>query len=365
MESTNKSKIAIINDPTRLTKAQVHEVFATLEDTDSKSTDTLEAAIKATESANYEEVTEQPTDVDAATYAALSGVMPTEILSDEDKSKISNNAIKDIVDSYGVRDEDSVAMLNLIIEVKNNPKITNLFDKLPEGFKKIAIGIASSATAPGIPLNQIKNISAKILIDTMMNDASLMDAVDEYNNEIKETMGNINTEVSNLFTEQLEETFSKIDEIRAEDPDVAARIEAVKAAFDDAGTFTRQLDYLDHTSAKKLNKELTRYNSEVVYFNTKVNTTAVKVPNINKLFFVIKRLMPQFLDSEIHKFIIVVIKSTVYKMQIDDKENIANLAYVYRLISNIVACDYMDINNDKAKEVMEGVSAVITRINNL
>lgn len=349
-------------ESTEMSDGQVHEVFVALASEGKKTTDTLKKAMELTESTEYEMPTLQVEDVDAATYAALSGVDVVDI--GEENHKASSDAIKEIVDSYGVSDEDSVAMLNLIIEVKNNPKMTNLYSKLPGEFKKIAAGIAMSGV--GMPMNQLKNVAAKILIDTMMHDASLMDAIDEYNNEMQETIENINSEVSNIFTEQIEETFSKIDEIREENPEIAARIEVVKAAFDDAVTFKRQLDYLDHTSAKKLNKVLNRYDSEVAYFNTKVNTTAVKVPDIHKLFLVIKKHMPQFLDDEIRKFIIVVIKSTVYSgMQIDDKENIANLAYVYRLVNSICTCEYLDNDNETATKIMEGVSAVLTKITKL
>ena len=85
------------------------------------------------------------------------------------------------------------------------------------------------------------------IIDDIINDAKLNKALDEFNEELNDVTINTSKEYKLLMNEYIENMYKDIDKIKAEDPEKAKIVEKLKEAFDNAGKFTKELEYLNHT----------------------------------------------------------------------------------------------------------------------
>ena len=197
------------------------------------------------------------------------------------------------------------------------------------------------------------------------------DALEEKNNalekmektlkEMEKTLKSIDSAYGDIYRDAMDEIFNQIDEIREKDPSRADRLQAIKNAFEDAGTFSRQLEYLDKATTKKLNKILNfRYDDRIFYFNKRVNVTEVRMPDVRELIDIISTNLPNYEEDIIKKFIIVLIESTDIN-ELD--QDVIKLAYVYRLINNIYDYKfYVDDDSEQYKMIFGNITKVLEKI---
>lgn len=342
------------SENTVLTDDQVHRIYTVLSDVDKTSVDNLSNAEKETEESNY--TSDDNNVIKADDIIPGVDAIPSNIADDINETE---EDIKNSLSEYGLDDNGMVQMLKIIEEYKQG-KTTNLYSKLPEMFKNIIDGlIASDAkNASQKQILSLRNAASKMLIDSFINDAKISASVDEFSNEMKSTINQMNSEYDNMLVDAIDETFSKIEEIRAEDPEKAKRIESVKIAFENALTFDKQLQYAKNTPSYVFKKNLEEYKEYVRTFNKKVNnnTFGVKVPNIEEIIPIIKAAIPnKYTGNAIKKFIICICKTA------EDSKELSGIAYNYRMISSIYRYKFTEID-EKGEIIFENISKVIDEI---
>lgn len=343
---------------TTLSESEVDKIYNTLSDYDKKSEEDLNKAKEETENTNYTEITESESNTEIPGV----GVTP-ESSYDLNKIKESSSDIESILNEYGISDDETSQMINIIEEYKSG-KTSNLYNRLPDAFKRMTDGLVMADGNP-IEVSNIKqlqayrNAAAKSLIDEFIHDAKFNKAIEEYNDEMSNMVKEMNDEYDSIMSGAIEDTFKRIDEIRSTDPETASRVESIKNAFDSAITFEKQLEVAKTLTPKKLNKLMMRYDDEVFYFNKRVNSNniGVKVPNINDLLSVIKLALPQYTEEEIKKFIIVMVRSII-PMDITD---IATISYIYKMVQSIYYYNFINID-DKGEVIFGNISKVIEAI---
>lgn len=331
-----------INENT-ISNENAQKVFNTLSTVDSVSTEALKKAHEETESTDYTENEKMETDTPVV---GVDNIQPSIV--------DYNEVFKD----YNIHTKDVNILFSLIDKYKRGENI-NYYNHLPESIKAIADGIRSMSDINGVKMG--KNVAAKYILNEFIHDAKMNNAFNTYFEEMSEAMIEMNEGYKDIISKSFDETFKRINEIEAENPEQAEKIRLVKKAFDDAITFERQLEYVEKISASKLTKFTNRYNSETAYFNNLVNTTDVKIPDIRQLSNIIFKALPQFSINDINKFIITICK-TSYDLNMN---NIVDLAYTYKMISSIY--EYKFTNNyisKEAEELFGNIAKVITAIIN-
>lgn len=356
--STNQETVININelgiDVRELTHEEVHHVYSELSEVDKASTDNLAAAAEETEASNY--TVEDNNVIEPSEEIPGVDVIPSNIVESINEDE---NDIKDVLSNYDLDDESIVKMLTVIDEYKAGNK-TSLYFRLPKKMQEMVNGILLTETGGRIDpkhINHSRNNIARMLIDEFINDAKITAAVDDFNAELNNTVAQMNEEYEQILGDAIDNTFNRIEEIRAEDPAQAERIESVKNAFDEATTFEKQLEFAKRTSPKKFNKMLTRYTGDVYYFNNKVNnnTIGVKVSDIEEIVPVIKMALPQYTEEDIKKFVICICRT------IQNTEELAGIAYEYRMIASIYKYKFTPID-EKGEVIFGNISKVIDAI---
>lgn len=337
---------------TKITDEQVHKVYKEL-DKENTSAEKLEAAKKETEESNYEGISEMQNVTDAS----VTGV---------DNTQVNENR-KDYLDAfsaYDIGDEDAEALLKLIYDYKNGLD-RGLYNRLPKSLQMIADGFKSHAKLNGI--KQSNDTVAKFLLNSFIDDAKLNRAVEEFETEMNDAMSDMGKNYSLIINDAIDEIFANIDKIKEEDPERAEIIAAVKKAFEDAMSFEKQMEYIDHLTLKKLNKYHggKRLSNDVYYFNKRVNVTEIKIPDIGELPAIIKNHLPEYDMDTIEKFVSVLVKTTT-DLTLEGDENINNVAYVYRIVGNIYDYKYSsDPESEKYNTVFGNIAKALDKIKNI
>ena len=358
-----------------LTNDEVSKIYESL---DSKGENTnkeaLEKAHEETENTSYNNITPieskgigtPQVDEETLREAGLSDEYIKELKSLPDVDTTINeseNNYRDLFKEYGISDDDSVALFKIIMQYKNDGIAQGLYNKLPPTVKNLADGLIVVGKTESAKVS--KDNAAKILIDSFIGDAKFSASIDEFNEEMNNLLISSTEEYKSLMNGYIESVYKDIDKIKTEDPEKAETLSKIKQAFEDAEVYAKELEWLDHISAKKL-KKITQnsFDNECFYFNKKVNTTDIKLPDIREAYPIIKKALPGYTELQIKEFIIAICKSS-YNL---DVNKIEDLAYIHRSIENIFAFRVLSkaaFESDLAKKVFGNISVVINKIINL
>ena len=316
----------ITRETNTITEEQASQIFTTLIGEAPESTEKLKEAEEITQSTKYSEIEE----IDDNQF--IPGVV-------EETVQETKEDTKEVLETYGISDEETSSMIELIEKYKNHADI-DYYTPLPESFKAIADGFKEFGGPDGKKIG--KNHAAMLLLDELIHDSQFNNAMDNFQKEISDVVYDMNVEYNKLFTDAFNETFAKIDELKVTDPEQAEKIIAVKQAFEDATNFDRQKEYLQGLSSKKLAKLLSHYDTQVSFFNKYINVTEVKVPDVGELLPIIKKNLPEYSENDIKLFILAICKSCY---ALDFEHNVANMAYIYKLISSIYMYKFTECTN--------------------
>lgn len=307
--------------------------------------------------------------IDIATEGTESEVDNTDdsipTISDEEAKEMydsidtSDEAIKEAFSGYGITDEECLVMLDLLREYQETKSVKGLYEKLPKALK---VTVDQLVMQSGVHREQLKVARKNVvtmLMDNFINDAKFNQIVNEYKTESNKIITEMNKGYNDLFKDAINETFDKIEEIRTEDPERAARIEGVKKAFDDALKLTVEKEFITHISRNKLNKYKSRFSNEAYYLNNRLkdSNTSMNLPKIEDLYEGLRLVLPDdaYSDDDIALFLTTICRA---HMKDDYTNNINHLAYMYRLLSTIYAYRFIDLYND----MDESTTAVINNI---
>jgi polyhydroxyalkanoate synthesis regulator phasin len=285
---------------------------------------------------------------------------------DDDKIDLSNTSVdntvgeserhyKEVFASYDLSKEDVKVLLEIVKRYKAGEKL-NYYDAVPESFKAIADGLRNVAIKEGTPVS--KNDATKFLLAELIRDAQTSKAFEDFDKELASTISEMDYKYNKIFTEAFDEVFAKIDELETKDPEQAAKIKIVKNAFDDAANLTSLTEFINSTSVSKLTKWATRFKDEVDYFNTKVNVTNVKIPDLGEVYLVIVANCPDLNPEDVKKFVVALCRQSY---TLDVKNNIGDLAYIYRLVSSIYSYKFTN-NSKETPQLLKNITEVIKGI---
>lgn len=331
----------------KLTNEEIELISKTVRDIDPESEARLNAAKEETETAEYVESEEMDID-ENMDIPGLGMEMPNP--TNEDYFKV--------LATYGLKENEMLPLISVMNDYRKNPE-GNYYDRLPESFKDMALGFIRLSKQSNEKLG--KNSAARLLLKELVSDAQLNNASDEFTKEFSNTILEMNEGYDKIFTEAFDDVFSNIDTIAKENPEQAEKILAIKKAFDESTTFSKQMDYINNISKKVIDKTVARYTNEVYYFNKKVNVTEVKVPDIGELLPIIHFHLPDIDIEYIKKFIIVMCKSC-YDLDPADKPE--DVAYIYRMVNTIYIQKFINTNNSATKILFERITEVINCIIN-
>ena len=353
-ENIKNENININETSESLTDNQIHAIYNTLSEVDKKSTDDLNAAEKETNETNYTSNDNNKIET-SNIIPGIDGVQSNII----DSINESQENIKDALNPYELDEKSTIQMLNLIEEYKKGNK-NNLYSKLPIVFKNTVDMMVKQEIKNCTPNNisKIKDATATVIIESFINDAKMSASVNEFSSEMNKTISEMSIEYDDMINKAIDDTFSKIDEIRVDNPQQAERLESIKNAFDNALSFKDQLNYVKNTPSYVLKKSINSYNDIVRRFNTKVNnnTFGVKVPNIEEIIPIIKYALPnKYTNKSIKQFIISICNTS------KDPKDLAGTAYNYRLVSSIYKYKFTAID-EKGEAIFENISKVIDKI---
>ena len=362
-----------VNAITEEETAMIHEAMV---EADKVSVEKLEEASEAAEASMEDAKLEPQTVTYTDTVKVSSELKIDEVdayneddpLIDPEKIEESDDDIKEALKPYGVSDDDAVAVIELIREYKLTNKSTKgLYAKCPPSLKTIIDGIVINSDVGKGQLGAAKNNAAAMLLDSFMQDAKFNQAFNELEDSMNTVVKDMNEQYSALFNEAINETFEKLDEIRAENPEQAERIEAVKKAFDDADYLVAERKILNHISAKKLSKLADRFSGEAFSLNKRVSNTSMKLPKIEDLFYPIRHLLldDEYSDDDIIKFLTVICRAHMIS---DFNTDIAELAYIYKLLSSIYSYAFVDLTenlDESGAKIFKNIKEVIDTIKSL
>ena len=356
MEEDNKEEVVVEVNDNVLTEDQIHEVYETLQEkTEDNSGNLLAAAEQETENTEYSELEE------------ISPEQMQKIQEELDSMNIQNEVIAGVLGGMGLGlSKDSVKNAIDVINKYRQNKTIKIYPLLDSEFQKI-IDNDKMQINRRRPKNQPigREYICKMYFDSIVNDAQFEQIFADFNTEVDAAYANFNTEIASVFNDAYKEAFDSIESLRETDPEKAEKLENIKLAFDDAKTYNRLYDWIDLNNNKQRKKIYKgaefRYSNEISYFNSKVNDLQVKIPNVEKLYDVIKLYDPSRNKLEIKRFIVALIN---YIQEID-LEDINNLAYAYKSVDNIYKYYITPamMQDDEAKELFSNVMKVIDKIN--
>ena len=318
------------NNILKITESQAKEIYDKLSPIDEESKRRLIEAQEMTDASEYENIEEIP-----------------DVVLDEYIDKWTDEC-----EQFGIKKEYADKLTPLLKEFNNNKELDNLVDRFPEELRY------------AIDNKDDPEKYAKFILDSILNTVyinQLMDQSDMIYDNIDKAVDQIHT----VFQNEFDNLFNNIDDIRKENPEKADRILIIKNGFDRAQSFEDVIKYTENINVNKIDKWLKHYKDDCLYFNKKVNTFEnIAIPSIESLPSYLRLWFKDCDEIVFKRFVEVIIRSTVYSNGLIDMHDIGNVAYVYKLINNIINCTtYGSItDSSEAKELFDKVSLVINKL---
>lgn len=297
-------------------------------------------------------------EADPQSVEKLDEAMEAEIEEELEKieAKPKETDYKEVFKDYDLDDDGAQDLLNLLLEYQQDNSIP-VYDRLPEKARRLADGIRGESISNKRRMS--KETAAKFILNNFINDAKFSAAINEYSEEMNRAMIESNNEYAAIYTDAIDEIYSRIDQIKAEDPEQAKKIEEIKSAFDRSLKFDLQKEWLSKINLKKLNKMLPRLNDDIFYLKSKFKGSDIQLPKIEEIPFILSIHVPDYDADIIHKFLLVLVNSVIDL----DYSEIGNIAYAYKLFDNIYKYKFdMYGTSDSYKEYFDNVREVLNII---
>jgi len=264
-----------------------------------------------------------------------------EIPEEVEIAESSHDTLKKTLEEQGdLSDEQAETLIEIIMEYRKTKTLpTNVMELLPVGMKSTVLSMTGTKLNSGRKITRTEALC--FVLDSFINDADMNQLIVDYEEEMNRAYIESNEELNGFINDKYEELFGSVDEIRKENPAKADRIATVKSAYAEAKQFSGVYKYIDElASFKKLKKEAQfRYKNRLSYFNVKVNQSELKIPNIELFVMVIANKFEDIDAETIKLFVLSVIDSTA-NLPMDLEDNLYNMAYVYKLIDQVVDYGY-------------------------
>ena len=335
-----------------------------------------------------------PADLAAATVdrmpsadVSLFDIEGDEIIEPEVSAEVPKDSIAAMAkDTYDLTDDEVINMLDIISNMKKDPKYP-VYKNMPEKLKAV---IREIAAKNAIPANQFNALARMVMLE-FVSDSEIQNVFIDLEKSLNEALKL--PSVMDLYTEHtrtvMEENIPKmVEEIKDTDPDKAALLLKVKDEFTKSYTYTFAKDeYMNNSrlrkAVRKHDKNLKRALDEFNFRNEKSN---FKMNDVRELPEVLAHILgaetvsiynsykadeiepPAHVHKaydlradydDINKFCILICKSCENL----NPKDIADAAYMYYMMKNIIVLKHSnEAKTEFAAELISNICDTITFI---
>ena len=359
-----------------------------------KLKETVEVNIKA-ELEQMEKVSDgDPADLAATTVdtmpaadVSLFDIEGDKIIEPESSTDLPKDSIAAMAkDTYDLSDDEVISMLDIITNMKKDPKYP-VYKNMPEKLKAVIREIAAKNS---VPANQFNALARMVMLE-FVSDSEIQNVFIDLEKSLNEALKL--PSVMDLYTEHtrtvMEENIPKmVEEIKDTEPEKAALLLKVKDEFTKSYTYEFAKDeYMNNSrlrkAVRKHDKNIKRALDEFNFRNEKSNfkmndvrelpevlmyilgseTVSIynsyKADNMEPPAHVTKAYELRADESDINKFCILICKSC----DNHNPRDIVDAAYMYYMMKNIIVLKHSnEAKTEFAAELISNICDTITFI---
>lgn len=281
------------------------------------------------------------------------------ILDETDQDLLDSVTIREEtyqkLNEFGLTEEEAKQFGSVILRRLQGEKF-KIYKELPEKIKGMVRSMCGS--------NNINHLQAcsEIVVDQFVSELKIEQEFVDFQDSLKKELGNL--DMMNMYEEYLKETMGekllkKADEIEETHPEKAKVLREISEAFEDSYKFITMRKALNENwkEARRLDKEVKKYDRYCTEFNYKYKNSKFKITDIRLVAHTLDRALKDFNVTipEIKKFVVLFCRLTRNM----DSNNVVEHSYMYYTIKNILDLDYLKIDSDAYNTIKENVYKVI------
>ena len=307
-------------------------------------------------------VTGEQTIIGPASSKKENDVTISDIVDGTDEDILDSITIKEEtyskLNEYGLTNQETEQFTSVILRRLQGEKFS-IYKELPMKIKNIVRSMCGSNN-----INQLQACS-EIVVDQFISELKIEQEFVDFQDSLKKEIGGL--DMMNMYDEYLKETMEyklveKANELEATDPERAKTLREVTKAFKDSYEFTTMRKALTENwkEARRLDKEIKKYDRYCTEFNYKYKDSRFKINDITLVAHSLDRAMKDYSVSilDIKKFVILFCRIT-RNMRPD---NIVEHSYMYYTVKNILSLDYMKIDSEAYINTVENVLEIMNLI---
>lgn len=279
---------------------------------------------------------------------SISDVVSDNKSFDLNNMNITEDMIKESSSIPELTDDEIKDLFNLIIDFRAGKKIS-FYNALPERMKQL---IMNMGAASGIPIKDIKasrNMMAKNLLEQIIDDIKLDQAIVDFNKSITTELDIPN--IANMYTSYRQEIIEDkmletANKIESENPEKAELLRNIAITFKD----TYEMGTMKHALEKRKNrqyiKDTKKYNKVCNAFNAKYENSSFKINDVKLLLPVLRKQFPN-ID---HEYLMQLVMLFCRECNLKNSNDIIDHTFMYYTIQNILMMSYIttDDNDDSS-----------------
>lgn len=326
-------------------------------------------------------------DTMPAADVSLFDIEGDQIIEDETAPELPSDSIASMAkDTYDLTDDEVISMLDIISNMKKDPKYP-VYKNLPEKLKAV---IREIAAKNAVPANQFNALARMVMLE-FVSDSEIQSVFIDLEKSLNEALKI--PSVMDLYTEHtrtvMEENIPKmVEEIKDTEPEKAALLLKVKDEFTKSYTFSfAKEEYMQNSRVRKAvrkhDKNLKRTLDEFNFRNEKSNfkmNDVRELPEVLAEVLVgepfriyesykadntevpenIQKIVDMRIDSnDIDKFCILICKTC----ENYNAREITDAAYMYYMMKNIIVLKHSnEAKTEFAAELINNICDTITFI---
>lgn len=307
-------------------------------------------------------VTGEQTVIGPASSKSENDVTISNIVDGTDEDILNDVTIKEEtyskLNEFGLTNEETEQFTSVILRRLQGEKFS-IYKELPMKIKNMVRGMCGSNN-----INQLQACS-EIVVDQFISELKIEQEFVDFQDSLKKEIGGL--DMMNIYDEYLKETMedkliAKANELEATEPEKAKTLREISEAYKDSYEFTTMIKALEENwkEARRLDKEIKKYDRYCTEFNYKYKDSKFKINDIKLVAHSLDRALKDYSVSilDIKKFIVLFCRIT-RNMRPD---NIVEHSYMYYTIKNILALDYMNINSEAYTNTVENIIKVMNLI---
>lgn len=293
---------------------------------------------------------------DGAVDVAATDIKP---IAELGETNIETDDNKEILEMYGIRDEDMKTMYDLIRDYDKGITTTNLYSKLPPSMKLMCASSVGSRKPSEL------NAAAKTFIHELHSQFYTNKEFIDLQKSINEEIAKLG-DIGEVYDEYEAERMDKLDMVAEKykeegNMEKYQKIMDIKIPRDEAISFSR-LKEAAH-NIKRLDKVIRQYDKVCRDFNYKYKTNKTHeftITDVRSIGLVLKRHLhgDKYTEEDVMKFVALFCKLCLNY----NADEIKDHSFMYYTIRQVNLLDVYLRDNDKYKAILANIEEVINII---